>query len=266
MNEMSGDGEAETKSSMPEKKEGKFIKAMKGQFNMGENVDIVKDGSNYNIFKKNVSGGAHPVKMNDKQFLEFFGQKMSEAFGQRTEPAMAQEGLKDVYQGVKAVAGKAVGGAVARIKAAVADAQQVYKDAKAKSAVDSAVNKIISIVKDLKQYGNFGKVKDEKIKSSIQTAIDILMGGKSFSLAAMAPKATPTASTSKERPATGASLGTMPSPPPLNKASSNVVSEEGFKPKPAKFVDKNATKPKKAKEIGAFRKGKSGSGTKSPKD
>ena len=99
--------EETVKSSMPEKRAMIFIKEMKGQFKRGEEVDVVKEGSNYNVFKRNISGGAHPVKLNEKQATEFFGHKLDEAFGEKLGSTIRKAGqtisktAKDAYYSAK---------------------------------------------------------------------------------------------------------------------------------------------------------------------
>lgn len=302
--EMTEEETGKPKSAMPEKRAMTFVKEMKGQFKAGEEVDVVKEGSNYNVFKKNVMGGAHPVKLNEKQAEEFFGHKLNEAFA---------DTLKSAGKWAAEKAGQAAGavakGAVAAGKSALTQAaNQFYGNTPEARIMDQAVSILLPSFK--KSFDLFeplkGKFSDEQIKKFVkdkvlvptisrQTSASPAAPAKSEASAAPAkpaaiptPKAT-TGNTAKtisdikkipidalrselERRAKEDEVKRAEDSAQKKVAEEKEEMDEDAKAKlpkgvpQAKFVDKNAAKPKKAKEIGAFRGGKAGSGSKAPKE
>jgi len=242
MSEMTEEETGTEKSSMPEKRPMTFIKEMKGQFRAGEIVDVVKEGTSYNVFKKNVMGGAHPVKFNEKQAEEFFGSKLNEAFASKAGEVLGK-GIGTVAKGIGSAAASAYKGAREKITGKTAEQESIDKSLKT-MAVE--FNKILK-TKGITSFS------DEKVQEFLRSKVVKPSIDKHFGTSRPAVSATKTpeikSAASKE-------------PKPLDAD----YQEEGFKPQKAKFVEKDAKKPKKAKEIGAFRKGKVGSGSKLPKE
>ena len=269
--EMTEEESDKPKSAMPEKRAMTFIKEMKGQFRSGEEVDVVKEGSSYNVFKKNVSGGAHPVKMNEKQAEEFFGAKLNEAFS-----------AAGVGQALGSAARKVVGGAKDLAKGA-------YYGAKGTTERDATVQSLAKQMNAFLKTEGVKQFTDDQVHNFLRTKVLApLIAKYSGTTKPTAkpeekPKEAPAAKPVEKPEAKPAERSTK-SPAGVNPEGEgfgrteescnwlnalSVIQEEkagGFKPGSPKFVEKNAGKPKKAKKIGAFRGGKVGSGTSAPKE
>lgn len=258
LTEMAEDQPSE-KSSMPEKRAMTFIKEMKGQFKMGEEVDVVKEGSSYNVFKKNVAGGAHPVKLNEKQAEEFFGHKLNEAFAEKIGRAIG-------------AGAKAVGSVVKDVASGVATG--VTGKTAGTRAIDASLKKMVGEFKNILNVYGIDR-SEQKIEEFLRTQVIRPLVAK-YAPGKAEPKAEAPAASKPETatPAAGSETKKKIIDPSTGKPfaeQQDEIDEEGKVKLPAgvpaaKFVDKSALKPKKAKTIGAFRKGKVGSGTSSPKE
>lgn len=263
-------GEQTGKSSTPRKLQLEFIKEMKGQFKQGEVVDVVKEGSSFNVFRRGIDG-ANPVKLNEKQAEEFFGQALKEALWDDIKGAAKKTASKVGKKVLSGVAGAASGATEAlkaganlktALQGAIASGKKAIADEGLRQQFESARDKIVGIVKSL--GGKITGLNDEKIKASIETALTILAAGKTFKLGE-SPKAAPVEA-GEAKPGSG---GGPRGEPEFEEEIEEESSVKNKLPKgvpQAKFIDKNALKPKKAKTIGPFRKGKAGSGESLPKD
>jgi hypothetical protein len=236
----------EEKSSTPAKMKMKFVKEMTGQFRKGEDVDVVKDGANYNVFRLGVQG-AQPVKMNEKQASEFFGDALKEGFGDTMKKIGG--GIKTAYD----VAKSGYEGAAEGLTG---------KTSEERALINAKKESVSSLLKFLKLNGI--NVTDVAVSNVLDQMVEKT---KAKSAAKTEPE--------KIEPAKAPAFKASPPEAKVKPKKARSVAEEeldeegksgGFKPGKAKFIDKNAAKPKKAKEIGAFRGGKAGSGTSSPKE
>lgn len=241
----------EEKSSIPVKMKCEMKKDFKPHFKMGETVEVVQEGNKTKVFKLGVEG-ANPIELDQKQTEELLGN-----IGNSKEK-MNEISMTDITSWIS----KAREGATSlsdkykRLRVALAGAKNwetLQRDKNIKAASDN-------LVAAFKQFGI--NITPESISQSLKTMFErTLARAEEKAKSKSQPTAQPATPTPK--PPAGS---TAADEKDLG-AGENIEEEAGgFKPPKAKFVEKNAAKPKKAKKIGAFRGGKVGSGTTAPKE
>lgn len=260
---LENDEGTENTDKTPLKMEAIFIKEMKPYFKQGESVDVVKEGKSFKIFSKRAGSNAHGIDFNEAKAKEFFGERMVEGwFSNLKKKTSAAVGAGLSGAGGKITSG---GGVIDALKAAKIAGEKALQEVGAQQKYDSAKEKIINIVKTL--GGSINKVPPDKIDSSIDTALKILIGGKSFKLGSK--PASPSSEKEKEPQINNPASTPDTDSPEFSRTEEEISEDTNKLPKgipQAKFIDKSASKPKKAKKLGAFRGGKVGSGTSAPKE